>query len=112
MPMRMKVLPGAVLAIVLAVAGRGQTTDEAQLAGLPSFADGVEAYIYGYPLVVMAMTERVVTTVPDTKTKLGRAPINQFAKATMLPNASYTDVVLPSTTTLYASSFLNLTAEP
>jgi DNA sulfur modification protein DndE len=115
MPTRIKItrlLTVAILAAGTAVVGNGQTSDQAQLAGLPSFADGVEAYIYGYPLVVMAMTERVVTTTPDATTKLGRAPINQFAKATMLPNASYTDVVLPSTTTLYASAFLNLTAEP
>jgi hypothetical protein len=58
------------------------------------------------------MTERVITTVPNTRTKLGRAPINQFAEATTLPNGSYTDVVLPSTSTLYASAFLNLSAEP
>lgn len=95
-----RLLTAAVLVAGTAVAGNGQTSDQAQLAGLPSFADGVEAYIYGYPLVVMAITERVVTTTPNATTMLGRAPINQFAKATTLPNASYTDVVLPSTTTL------------
>jgi hypothetical protein len=58
------------------------------------------------------MTERVITTVPNTRTKLGRAPINQFAEATTLPRGSYTDVVLPSTSTLYASAFLNFSAEP
>lgn len=83
MPTRIKItrlLTAAVLVAGTAVAGNGQTSDQAQLAGLPSFADGVEAYIYGYPLVVMAMTERVVTTTPNATTMLGRAPINQFAK--------------------------------
>ena len=90
-----------------------ENNDEvSDLVSLPEFADGVEAYIYGYPLVVLAMTERVATTVADATTVMGRAPINQFAKGMKLPNGSYKDVVLPSTTTLYASAFLNLSTEP
>ncbi len=80
--------------------------------GVQTFIDGVTDYIYGYSLLAIAMTERVATTVPDDKSHLGRAPINQLSKGTKLPNASYTDVVLPSTTTLYASSFMDLCNEP
>jgi DNA sulfur modification protein DndE len=76
------------------------------------FATGVRAYLYGYPLVMMGVTERVVTSVPDTTTVMGRAPVNQFFLVQGLPNASYTDVVLPSTTTLYGSAFLDLHNEP
>ena len=89
-----------------------ETSDQSDLTSIPDFADGIEAYIYGYPLVVLAMTERVATTVTDSTTTMGRAPINQFVKGEKLPNGSYKDVVLPSTTTLYASSFLNLSTEP
>jgi DNA sulfur modification protein DndE len=80
--------------------------------GLQLFVDGVIDYIYGYSLLAIAMTERVVTSVPDAVTKLGRAPINQLAKATTLPDSSYSDVVLPSTSTLYASSFMDLSKGP
>jgi hypothetical protein len=77
------------------------------------FRDAVISYIYGYSLVAMAMTERVATTIPDATTQLGRAPINQLYRATGLPVGSgYKDVVLPSTTTLYAPSFMDLSKEP
>ena len=46
----------------------------------------------------------------DTATT--RAPINQLAVGTALANPTYHDVVLPSTTTLYASSFMDLTNGP
>jgi hypothetical protein len=80
--------------------------------GSGPFATGIRAYLYGYPLVLLGVTERVVTSVPDSTSILGRAPVNQFSFAQQLPNASYTDVVLPSTTTLYGSAFLDLHDEP
>jgi hypothetical protein len=90
----------------------GQTSAQSELTSLSAFADGVDAYIYGYPLMMLGLTERVATTIPDAKSKAGRAPLNQFSKEIGLPNGSYKDVVLPSTSTLYDSSFLNLKAEP
>ena len=61
------------------------------------FRDAVAAYIYGYPLVAIAMTERVSTTISDATTaQLGRAPINQFYRAQTLPvGSAFKDVVLP-----------------
>jgi hypothetical protein len=75
-------------------------------------AIGVGAYIYGYPLVMMGLTEQVTTNVPNATTALGRAPINQFASGTGLPTARYTDVVLPNVNTLYSSAWLDLSQEP
>jgi hypothetical protein len=80
--------------------------------GTGPFATGVRAYLYGYPLVMFGVTERVVTAVPDSTSVQGRAPVNQFSFAQQLPDESYEDVVLPSTTTLYASAFLELHNEP
>src|SRR5262249_60893684 len=56
------------------------------LAGLPHphpatgaglFNAGVQAYIYGYPLVMMGVTQQVMTNVPSAES--ARAPMNQFA---------------------------------
>ena len=80
--------------------------------GVSAFVDGIEAYIYGYPLLMLGMTERVGTTIPAPDIKLGGAPLNQFGKEKVLPDYTFTAVVLPSTSTLYASSFLNLKVEP
>lgn len=71
---------------------------------------GTEAYIYGYPLVMMDMTRQVMTnvTVP-----LGmRSPINQLAHARDLPNATFKDVISPNEDTLYSGAWLNLASEP
>ena len=78
--------------------------------GVQTFLDGVTDYIYGYSLLSIAMTERVATTVSGLTPT--RAPINQLVIGTALPNPTYHDVVLPSTTTLYASSFMDLTNGP
>jgi hypothetical protein len=90
----------------------GQINNESELTGLPVFSNGVAAYVYGYPLVMFGLTERIAITVPSAGVKLGGAPLNQFGKEPGLPDSSFTDVVLPSTTTLYASAFINLKAEP
>ena len=85
--------------VVTAVCGFAQTPDETELQTLPTFVNGLAAYIYGYPLLMFGTTEKVAITVPDATTTLGGAPLNQFGKETSLPNSSFTDVVLPSTTT-------------
>jgi len=72
----------------------------------------VETYIYGYPLLMLGITERLGTQVSNPDVKLGAAPLNQFGKEKGLPDYTFTAVVLPSTSTLYASSFLNLKLEP
>jgi hypothetical protein len=84
-------------------------TDRNLTAGILA---GIRSYIYGYPLVMMGITQRLTTNVPDATTVLGRAPKNQFAHATTLPDATYEDVVLPNVDTLYSLAWLDLTAEP
>ncbi|MBV9502719.1 MAG: DUF1254 domain-containing protein [Acidobacteriaceae bacterium] len=93
---------------------KSKAPENLDAAGVQTFADGVTDYIYGYSLLAIAMTERVATTVPGPipPGNPTRAPINQIFAATALPNASYHDVVLPSTTTLYGSSFMDLTSGP
>jgi hypothetical protein len=105
------------VALLIAVAatgiqGNGQTLEDIQRFAPGVVADGVLSYIYGYPLMMFGVTGRTGTTVPNGDTKLGAAPLNQFGAEKVLPNASFTAVVLPSTSTLYASSFLNLCPEP
>ena len=71
---------------------------------------GVEAYIYGYPLVTMEMTRRVMTNVsaPDGS----RAPMGQFVRMREYPTAAYRDVTAPNADTLYTVTWLDLSKEP
>jgi hypothetical protein len=69
-----------------------------------------DAYVFGYPLVLMDVTRRAMTAVPaPSKTS---APVNQFAHVREFPDASFTDVVSPNADTLYSSAWLDLAAEP
>ena len=70
---------------------------------------GTEAYIYGYPLVTMEMTRRVMTNVAAPQTM--KAPMGQFANAREYPNASFKDVTAPNADTLYSSAWLDLSKE-
>lgn len=91
---------------------QGLTLQDLRRSGSGIFLDAVNAYIYGYPLLMFGVTGRTATTVMNPGDRLGGAPLNQFGKEPRLPDYTFTAVVLPSTTTLYTSAFLNLKAEP
>jgi len=71
---------------------------------------GTEAYIYGYPLVLMDVTREVMTAVskPDGR----KAPVNQFLRLREFPDPTFTDVVSPNVDTLYSTAWLDLSKGP
>ncbi|WP_076865738.1 DUF1254 domain-containing protein [Bradyrhizobium mercantei] len=74
------------------------------------FALATDAYIFGYPLVTMEMTRRVVTNVAAPEGT--RAPMGQIIKLRQYPNASFRDVTAPNADTLYTTSFFDVGKEP
>jgi len=71
---------------------------------------GTDAYTYGYPLVMMEMTRRVMTNVE--KPEGTRAPMGQFVRMHEYPTAAFRDVTAPNADTLYSVVWLNLSHEP
>ena len=71
---------------------------------------GVEAYIYGYPLVTMEYTRRVITNV--AKPEGTKAPMGQLGRLREYPNASFKDVTAPNADTLYTYAFVDVGTEP
>ncbi len=69
-----------------------------------------DAYVFGYPLVLMDVTEKLSTAV--AKPEGTKAPINQFAHVRAFPDATYTDIVSPNADTLYSLAWLDVTKEP
>jgi len=69
-----------------------------------------DAYIYGYPLVTMDMTRRVMTNVPSVQGT--RGPMGQFIKLRQYPDASFRDVTAPNADTLYTTAWLDVGKEP
>lgn len=71
---------------------------------------GIDAYIYGYPLVTMEMTRRVMTNVE--KPAGSHAPMGQFLRMREYPSASYRDVTAPNADTLYTTAWIDVSKEP
>jgi len=74
-----------------------------------AFSIGVQAWIWGYPLVVSAATA-LVATGTDRPLPNGHAPFNAFGHVAKLFKASDRDVVSPNGDTVYSSAFLDLKA--
>lgn len=72
---------------------------------------GIEAVVYGYPLVLVDVTKGVQTNVV-TPQHNGRAPVNQFSNFLNYPTAAYRDIVRINVDTLYSFAWLDLSKEP
>jgi hypothetical protein len=72
---------------------------------------GIEAVVYGFPLVIADVTEGVQTNVAEPK-EGGHAPVNQFSNFLKYPTAAYKDVVRMNVDTLYSLAWLDLSKEP
>jgi len=78
--------------------------------GLEAFWLATDAYIYGYPLVTMEYTRRIMTNVAAPEGT--RGPMGQFIKLREYPNASFRDVTAPNADTLYTTAWLDVGKEP
>ncbi|MEU8900646.1 DUF1254 domain-containing protein [Nocardia sp. NPDC048505] len=67
------------------------------------FAAAVQAYVFGYPLVLMDLTRAA---------SVARVPVNQLVNVAATPTPDSTYVVRPNLDTLYSQAWLDLRAEP
>lgn len=71
---------------------------------------GIEAYVYGYSLVTMEMTRRVMTNVAETEAT--RGPMGHLIRVRAYPTAEYKDVTAPNADTLYTTAWIDVGKEP
>ena len=76
-----------------------------------TFALGVEAYEYGFPLLDMDRTFKISTSInwPNGR---GAGPVNLFSHFRKLADAKDRTVVLPNSDTLYSMAWLDLRKGP
>src|SRR5262245_28035048 len=85
--------------------------DEFRLGeGLEDFGLATDAYVFGYPLVTMEMTRRVVTNV--ARPEGTRGPMGYLIKLREYPTPAFKDVTAPNADTLYTSAFFDVGNEP
>ncbi|MCK1397068.1 DUF1254 domain-containing protein [Bradyrhizobium sp. 4] len=103
--------------ISLLAGASASTISRAELGSFLGIEEGVEdfllatdAYIFGYPLVTMEMTRRVITNVASPVGT--RGPMGQIIKLRQYPDASFRDVTAPNADTLYTTSYFDVGKEP
>jgi len=108
-----------IFSLVLALAATGCAGQQTPHGAAPGTAaeneqelyeSAIDAYLYGYPLVTMELTRRVMTNVeaPDVH----RAPMGRFANMREYPTAAFRDFTTPNADTLYSIAWLDLAKEP
>ena len=103
-----RALTGGLAVAVLFTAtlpARAQTPTAAEAKGIAE-----DAYIYGYSLVTMEMTRRVMTNV--SKPEATRAPMGNLLRVREYPTAEYKDVTAPNADTLYTTAWIDVSKEP
>lgn len=96
---------GAVIALSATTPVHAQTITPSEAKEI-----GVDAYVYGYPLVTMEMTRRVMTNVAAPAG--ARAPMGQFVRMREYPTAAFRDVTAPNADTLYVTAWIDVSQEP
>ena len=107
---RLTLTPATLVAVTILLGGPPMSHAQNQLTEDEATKIGVEAYIYGYPLVTMEMTRRVMTNVAAPAGT--HAPMGQFLLMRKYPDASFKDVTAPNADTLYSTAWLDLAKEP
>lgn len=96
--------------LLLGATGCSKASDPQPLSADEAKAIALDAYIYGYPLVTMEMTRRVMTNVVNAQAP--RAPMGQLMRMREYPNAAFRDVTAPNADTLYTNGFVDVGKEP
>jgi hypothetical protein len=104
-----------VAALAFVLIALGVTRALAQPAAAALSADdakaiGTDAYIFGYPLVTMEYTRRVMTNIAQPVGT--KAPMGQLVRMRTYPNASFRDVTAPNADTLYTTGWIDVSKEP
>jgi len=110
MALRSRVQYVASLARWMASAIVGFTNVSAKEPIFEALPDAIEAYIYGYPLVTMEMTRRVMTNAAQPTGT--HAPMGQFMRMREYPSAAFRDVTAPNADTLYTTAWMDVSKEP
>ncbi len=87
------------------------TTTSMKMTANDAAAIVCDAYVFGYPLVLMEMTRKVMTNVA-APTDSGRAPMNRLGHVRAFPDETSRDVFSPNADTLFSSAWLDLEEEP
>jgi hypothetical protein len=90
---------GLVALLAVAILGAAMLVSQAD-----RIRAGAEAYLYGYPLVIMDLTR--------AQAALAVGPENQLRRVRRFPDANFKGVVRPNVDTLYTTAFIDIARGP
>lgn len=99
-----------IAALAITAVGCSASSKPTKLSVDEAKSIATDAYIYGYPLVTVEMTRRVMTNVAQPQAP--RAPMGRLMRMREYPNAAFRDVTAPNADTLYTSGFIDVKDEP
>jgi hypothetical protein len=73
-------------------------------------SDAIDVYVYGYPLVTMDMTRKVITNFATVQA--ARGPMGQIIKLRTYPAVNDHAVTAPNADTLYTTAWIDVSKEP
>ena len=100
----------ALIVMYAAASAHAQSFTAGDLTPAEARAIAQEGYVFGLPLVYIAVEADVLTNV--AKPEGGRAPFNQFDHHRAFPDAANNKIVGMNVDTLYSLAHLDLSAEP
>lgn len=110
-PTKTKFITGALAVAVAVTLFTGCKTDStAKLTPAEAQQIAVDAYVYGYSLVTMEYTRRVMTNVREAEGT--RGPMGHLIRMREYPTAAFRDVTAPNADTLYTTTWIDVKKEP
>lgn len=91
---------------------KSSTTTDNNLTSKEALAITAEAYLYGYPLILMDLTMKATTNAVRPHPVRPLAPINQLGHFRRFPDPTLRTVVKPNVDTYYSIAWLDLKEEP
>jgi len=92
------------------VAKAKAAADAAAAKEKEALTTAVDAYVFGYPLITMEYTRRVMTNTDNAEGT--KAPMGHFGKLRAYPDAKFNAVTAPNADTLYTTIWLDVSKEP
>jgi hypothetical protein len=109
--MKTKLSAAGAVAVLLTMSACSSSSSSAKSPGLEqAISDAIDVYTYGYPLVTMDMTRKLMTNVGAPTES--RAPVGQLIRLRAHPAVDDHAVTAPNADTLYTTAWLDVSAEP
>ncbi len=107
---RLKALTAAMALLLCSSVGTASAQYADKISAQEAQNIAEDAYVFGYPLVTMEMTRRVMTNVREPEGT--RAPMGHLVRMRAYPTAAFRDVTAPNADTLYTTTWIDVAKEP